>query len=260
LDSPALRKLLDGVRSGRIPVAAAEEQLKDLPFAELGFATVDLHRELRRGFPETVYGEGKPAAQIVAIVRRLHKAGQTALVTRVDPAAVAAIRRAVPRAEHHRAARAIVLRKGRIPAERTGVLVVTAGTTDAPVAEEAALTAELMGEKVTRVTDVGVSGLHRLLSRRKLLSEANVIVVVAGMEGALPSVVAGLVSCPVIAVPTSVGYGTGAGGFAALLAMLNSCAAGVAVVNIDNGHGAGCLASLINRGCQSATRTSRKPR
>jgi NCAIR mutase (PurE)-related protein len=144
--------------------------------------------------------------------------------------------------------------------ERSGVLVVTAGTTDAAVAEEAALTAELMGEKVTRVTDVGVAGLHRLLSRRKILSEANVIVVVAGMEGALPSVVAGLVACPVIAVPTSVGYGTGAGGFAALLAMLNSCAAGVAVVNIDNGHGAGCLASLINRGCHSATRTSRKRR
>lgn len=258
MDSPAVRKLLDGVRSGRISVAAAEEQLRDLPFADLGFATVDLHRELRRGFPETVYGEGKTPAQIVAIVRRLRKAGQTALVTRVSASAAAAVRRAVPRAEYNSTARALVLRAGRRVSERLGVLVMTAGTTDAAIAEEAALTAELMGEKVTRITDVGVAGLHRLLSRRKALSEANVIVVVAGMEGALPSVVAGLVACPVIAVPTSVGYGTGAGGFAALLAMLNSCAAGVAVVNIDNGHGAGCLASLINRGCHSATRTSRK--
>lgn len=260
MDSPALRKLLDGVRSGKISVGAAEEQLRDLPFADLGFATVDLHRELRRGFPETVYGEGKSASQIVAIVRRLHKAGQTALVTRVGETAAAAVRRAVPRVEHHREARALVVRGKRVAPERTGVVVVTAGTTDAPVAEEAILTAELMGEEVTRVTDVGVAGLHRLLSRRKTLSEANVIVVVAGMEGALPSVVAGLVACPVIAVPTSVGYGTGAGGFAALLAMLNSCASGVAVVNIDNGHGAGCLASLINRGCYNATRTSRRTR
>jgi pyridinium-3,5-biscarboxylic acid mononucleotide synthase len=260
LDSPGLRKLLDGVRSGKIPVSAAEEQLKDLPFADLGFATVDLHRELRRGFPETVYGEGKSAAQIVTIVRRLRQAKQTALVTRVSKEVAAAVRRAVPQAKYHPSARALVVGARRPVPERSGVLVVTAGTTDAAVAEEAALTAELMGEKVARMTDVGVAGLHRLLSRRKSLSEANVIVVVAGMEGALPSVVAGLVACPVIAVPTSVGYGTGAGGFAALLAMLNSCAAGVAVVNIDNGHGAGCLASLINRGCHSATRTSLRRR
>jgi NCAIR mutase (PurE)-related protein len=258
LDSSALRKLLDGVRSGKISIDAAEELLKDLPFADLGFATVDLHRPLRRGFPETVYGEGKTVRQIVAIVRRIHGAGQTALVTRVDPRALAAIKRALPRAEVGPLSRTVVVRAGRKEPGRPGVLVMTAGTTDLPVAEEAAITAELMGEAVVRVNDVGVSGLHRLLARRKEMSEANVIVVVAGMEGALPSVVAGLVSCPVVAVPTSIGYGTGAGGYAALLSMLNTCASGVAVVNIDNGHGAGCLASLINRRSASATRTSRK--
>lgn len=258
MDRSAIRKLLAGVRSGKVSIAAAEELLKDLPFADLGFATLDLHRPLRRGFPETVYGEGKSVAEIVAIVRRLSAAGQTALVTRVDPRALRAIKRALPRVEIHARARAVVLRAGRRKPGRPGILVMTAGTTDLPVAEEAALTAELMGDEVTRVTDVGVSGLHRLLARRRLMAEANVIVVVAGMEGALPSVVAGLVSCPVIAVPTSVGYGTGAGGFAALLSMLNTCASGVAVVNIDNGHGAGCMASLINRRSRSATRTSRK--
>ena len=258
MDSPALRKLLDGVRSGKVSIEAAGELLKDLPFADLGFANVDLHRSLRRGFPETVYGEGKSVSEIVTIVRKLHGAGQTALVTRVDPKALAGIKRALPRAEIDPKSRTVVLRAGRRKRGRPGVLVMTAGTTDRPIAEEAAITAELMGEEVVRVHDVGIAGLHRLLARRKTMMQANVIVVVAGMEGALPSVVAGLVSCPVVAVPTSIGYGTGAGGYAALLSMLNTCAPGVAVVNIDNGHGAGCLASLINRRSISATRASRK--
>ena len=258
MDSDALRKLLAGVRSGKISIDAAEGLLKDLPFADLGFANVDLHRSLRRGFPETVYGEGKSVSEIVTIVRKLHGAGQTALVTRVDPKALAGIKRALPRAEIDPKSRTVVLRAGRRKRGRPGVLVMTAGTTDRPIAEEAAITAELMGEEVVRVHDVGVAGLHRLLARRKTMMQANVIVVVAGMEGALPSVVAGLVSCPVVAVPTSIGYGTGAGGYAALLSMLNTCAPGVAVVNVDNGHGAGCLASLINRRSISATRASRK--
>ena len=247
MDRAALRKLLRDVKSGRIAVETAEKRLRHLPAGELGFASVDTHRLLRRGFPETVYGEGKSVSQIVAIVDRLVQAGQDALVTRVGPEVATPVRSKHPRAEYHTDARTLVVRSRKPSRPRPGVVVLTAGTTDIAVAEEAALTAELMGEAVRRIYDVGVAGLHRLLSRQATLSAANVVVAVAGMEGALPSVVAGLVECPVIAVPTSVGYGTGVGGFAALLAMLNSCSAGVAVVNIDNGHGAGCLASLINR-------------
>ena len=247
MDRHALKKLLEQVRGGTVTVAAAEERLRHFPMDELGFAAVDTHRALRRGFPETVYGPGKTSAQILAIVSKLHAAAQTALVTRIGPETHAVVASRHPEAEYHAEARALVLRSGPKRKGRPGVVVMTAGTTDIGVAEEAALTAELMGEQVRRVYDVGVAGLHRLLSHRRTMTTANVIVAVAGMEGALPSVVAGLVACPVIAVPTSVGYGAGAGGFAALLAMLNSCAPGVAVVNIDNGHGAGCLASLINR-------------
>jgi NCAIR mutase (PurE)-related protein len=245
-----LKKLLEGVRSGRLSVAKAAERLQQLPVVDLGFAKIDTHRTLRRGFPETVYGPGKSIEQIVAIVSKLHAAGQTALVTRVGPKAHLAVRRRHKSAEYHPEARALVLRSGPKRRGRPGVVIMTAGTTDIGVAEEAALTAELMGEQVTRIYDVGIAGLQRLLSHHETLAKANVVVAVAGMEGALPSVVAGLVECPVIAVPTSVGYGAGAGGFAALLAMLNSCSPGLAVVNIDNGHGAGCLASLINRRCQ----------
>jgi NCAIR mutase (PurE)-related protein len=247
VDRDTLKKLLAQVRSGRLPVRVAEERLRHFAFEELGFASVDTHRALRRGFPETVYGPGKTAEQILAIVSKLHAAGQTALVTRVGPEAHAAVAARHPAAEYHAEARALVVRSGPKRKGRPGVVVMTAGTTDIGVAEEAALTAELMGEQVRRIYDVGIAGLHRLLAHRNTLTRANVVVAVAGMEGALPSVVAGLVDCPVIAVPTSVGYGAGAGGFAPLLAMLNSCAPGVAVVNIDNGHGAGCLASLINR-------------
>lgn len=240
LDRNALEKLLEDVRSGRLSVAKAGERLRHFPVDELGFASLDTHRALRRGFPETVYGPGKSIEQIVAIVSRLHAAGQTALVTRVGPEAHAAVAVAHKKAEYHPEARALVLRSGPKRRGRPGV-VMTAGTTDIGVAEEATLTAELMGEQVHRIYDVGVAGLHRLLAHRSTLTKANVLVAVAG-----------LVSCPVVAVPTSVGYGAGAGGFAALLGMLNSCAPGVAVVNIDNGHGAGCLASLINRRCKSA--------
>jgi pyridinium-3,5-biscarboxylic acid mononucleotide synthase len=228
-------------------VRDAEWTLRHLPAEDLGFATLDTHRAMRRGFPETVYGPGKSIEQIVAIMGRLHAAGQSAMVTRVGPEVHEAVRATHPRVEYDAVARALVLRAGRKPKGRPGVVVMTAGTTDISVAEEAALTAELLGERIERIYDVGVAGLHRLLVHRAALASANVVVAVAGMEGALPSVVAGLVDCPVIAVPTSVGYGAGAGGFAALLSMLNSCSPGVAVVNIDNGHGAGCLASLINR-------------
>jgi len=252
LNRDALKKLLEDVRAGRLSVAAAGDRLRHLPAVDLGFASLDTHRTLRRGFPETVYGPGKSIEQIVAIVSKLHAAGQTALVTRVGPEVHAAVHDRHERAKYHPEARALVLRSGAKRKGRPGVVVMTAGTTDIGVAEEAALTAELMGEQVRRIYDVGIAGLHRLLSHRAALTKANVIVAVAGMEGALPSVVAGLVDCPVVAVPTSVGYGAGAGGFAALFAMLNSCAPGVAVVNIDNGHGAGCLASLINRRSRTA--------
>jgi NCAIR mutase (PurE)-related protein len=252
VDRVSLNKLLEQVRSGRLSVAAATERLRHFPVEELGFASLDTHRTLRRGFPETVYGPGKSSAQILEIVTRLHAAGQTALVTRVGPEVHAAVAKRHPAAEYHAEARALVVRAGPKRRGRPGVVVMTAGTTDIGVAEEAALTAELMGEQVRRIYDVGVAGLHRLLSHRRTLTKANVVVAVAGMEGALPSVVAGLVDCPVIAVPTSVGYGAGAGGIAPLLAMLNSCAPGLAVVNIDNGHGAGCLAALINRRCRSS--------
>jgi NCAIR mutase (PurE)-related protein len=248
----AVKKLLKDVRSGRLSIASAEDRLRHLPVLELGFATLDTHRTLRRGFPETVYGPGKSIEQIVAIVSELHAAGQTALVTRVGPEAHEAVHDRHPKAEYYPEARALVLRAGPKRRGRPGVVVMTAGTTDIGVAEEAALTAELMGEQVSRIYDVGIAGLHRLLSHRKALTKANVVVAVAGMEGALPSVVAGLVDGPVVAVPTSVGYGAGAGGFAALFSMLNSCAPGVAVVNIDNGHGAGCIASLINSRCRAS--------
>jgi NCAIR mutase (PurE)-related protein len=242
-----LKRLLRGVRAGRVGVPEAMERLRHGHVADLGFATLDLHRALRRGFPEVVYGAGKSVEQIEKIMSGLHSAGQTVLVTRVGPEVQRTLAGKFPRLESHAAARACVLRAGRRRPGRPGIVVMSAGTSDLPVAEEAALTASVMGHEVRRIYDVGVAGLHRLMSHRTALLGARVIVVVAGMEGALPSVVAGLVDCPVIGVPTSTGYGTGAGGWAALLAMLNSCASGVAVVNIDNGFGAGCLAALINQ-------------
>jgi NCAIR mutase (PurE)-related protein len=242
--------LLRSVARGELsPETAASEltaEWQRQPFEDLGFARVDHHRALRQGFPEVILGLGKTPEQIAAIAERIVARGQTLLVTRADRAAFEAVRAVVPDARHHEVARAISCEMKEIPAGTGTIVVAAAGTSDLPVAEEAAVTAEVMGNTVTRLFDVGVAGLHRLLSEHDRLSTARVIVVVAGMEGALPSVVAGLVRVPVIAVPTSVGYGASFHGLAALLGMLNSCANGVSVVNIDNGFGAGCIASLIN--------------
>jgi hypothetical protein len=241
----SLRRLLDDVRRGRVDLDAALARLRDLPFADLGFAKVDLHRALRAGAPEAVYCPGKTPEQVVSIVRRLAEAHANVLATRCDAAVAAAVEATGLPCAYHATARLLVVRPER--QEGVGLIVVAAaGTADLPVAEEAALVAEALGNRVERVTDCGVAGLHRLLAHRLLLAEANAIVAVAGMEGALPSVIGGLVDRPVIAVPTSVGYGTSLGGLAALLAMLNTCAPGVSVVNIDNGYGAAHQASQIN--------------
>ena len=244
----ALRRLLAAIRDGKVPVDEGVRQLRALPFEDLGFAKVDHHRTLRQGFPEVIYGEGKTDEQVVAIAEKLRSAGGPVLITRTVRSCYEALRARWPETRFHEAARAIVIpeRGGRRGRGRPGVLVVGAGTSDIPVAEEAAVTAELMGNDVRRLHDVGVAGLHRLLEHLPAIQEANALVVVAGMEGALPSVVAGLTGAPVIAVPTSVGYGAGLGGLAALAGMLNSCAAGLVVVNIDNGFGAGYAAGVIN--------------
>ena len=245
-----IRDLLERVRRGDLPLAEAEalllDRLRTLPFEDLGFARVDHHRSLRQGFPEVILGLGKTPAEIAAIAERIVARGHSLLITRADRAAFEAVQAVAPAARHHERARAIVLQQQDIPAGVGVILVAAAGTSDLPIAEEAAVTAEVMGNTVDRLYDVGVAGLHRLLREHDRLRRARVIVVVAGMEGALPSVVAGLVQVPVVAVPTSVGYGASFGGVAALLGMLNSCANGVSVVNIDNGFGAGCIASLIN--------------
>jgi pyridinium-3,5-biscarboxylic acid mononucleotide synthase len=250
MTSSELQKLLESVRAGTLDPAAASDRIvaamRAAPFEDLGFARVDTHRELRQGFPEVILGIGKTPAQIAAVASRIAGRGQPLLVTRAEPEAFDAVRRVVPGATYHDVARAITLAQGEIPRGRGTILVACAGTSDLPVAEEAAVTAELMGNSVDRLCDVGVAGIHRLLTEQNRIQSARVIVVVAGMEGALPSVVGGLVKVPVIAVPTSIGYGASFGGIAALLGMLNSCASGVAVVNIDNGFGGGAMASLIN--------------
>ena len=245
-----LHDLLDQVAKGEIDPVAARDRLVDLfrarPFEDLGFARVDHHRSVRQGFPEVILGLGKTPAQIAAIAAEIVARGSTLLVTRATAEAYEAVRGQLPAATYYPAAAVITLRQQDVIAGHGTILIAAAGTSDLPVAEEAALTAELMGNRVERIYDVGVAGLHRLLHERERLNAARVIIVVAGMEGALPSVVAGLVSAPVIAVPTSVGYGASFGGLAALLGMLNSCANGVSVVNIDNGFGAAAIASLIN--------------
>jgi NCAIR mutase (PurE)-related protein len=247
-----LQALLEAVRTGQTGTDEAARRVREAmsaaPFDDLGFARVDTHRHLRQGFPEVVLGLGKTAAQIAAIAGSIAGRGHSLLVTRATPEAYAAVRPVVPDAIYHETARTIVARRGEIAPGVGTVLVVCAGTSDLPVAEEAVVTAEVMGNTVERLYDVGVAGLHRLLSEHERLRAARVLIVVAGMEGALPSVVAGLVEAPVIAVPTSVGYGASFGGMAALLGMLNSCANGVAVVNIDNGFGAACVASAITHG------------
>ena len=247
-----IRALLEGVRTATVPTAEAEvqllEELRRQPFEDLGYARVDHHRAVRQGFPEVVLGLGKTPAQIAEISARIADKDVPLLVTRASAEAWEAVRTRVPGAEYHELARAITVKRP-LPRATGMIAIASAGTSDLPVAEEAAVTADIMGNDVVRIYDVGVAGIHRVLAERERLASARVIIVVAGMEGALPSVVAGLVNVPVIAVPTSVGYGASFGGLAALLGMLNTCANGVAVVNIDNGFGAGCMASLINHGC-----------
>ena len=245
-----LHDLLEQVARGDVDVVTARERLLEAlrarPFEDLGFARVDHHRAVRQGFPEVVLGLGKTPAQIAAIAAEIVSRGSTLLVTRATEAAYEAVRVAVPEATYYADAAIIAFRQEDVTPGRGTIVVAAAGTSDLFVAEEAARTAELMGNQVCRLYDVGVAGIHRLLGERERLASAHAIIVVAGMEGALPSVVAGLVSVPVIAVPTSVGYGASFGGVAALLGMLNSCAAGVSVVNIDNGFGAATVASMIN--------------
>jgi len=240
-----IKAILARVQKGTLSADAALQRLKLLPYEDLGFAKIDTHRHLRRGYPEVIFGEGKTVAQIIDIMGRLAARRQTVLVTRVTPAVSRSVRRRYRRAKYHVAARAITLDAPAAPKLRSGLLVLAAGTSDLPVAEEAAVTAEAMGHRAERIYDVGIAGIHRLLDHRERLQAARVIISVAGMEGALPSVVASLVDVPVIGVPTSIGYGTGFKGAAAMMGMLNSCASGLTVVNIDNGFGAGYAASVI---------------
>jgi NCAIR mutase (PurE)-related protein len=243
-----LKRLLERVQCGEVSIDTALKTLKTLPFEDIGFATLDHHRSLRKGFPEVIWGEGKTASQISTIIKKMLTKNQPILVTRVDTRKAASIKKSIPKITYHPLSRTLTLTSGKTPKTGKGtILVVSAGTSDIPVAEEALITATIMGNKVDHLYDVGVAGIHRLVERKDKLTSASVLIVVAGMEGALPSVIGGLVDKPVIAVPTSTGYGTGFGGIAALLSMLNTCASGVAVVNIDNGFGAGYIASLINK-------------
>jgi len=257
MDEHDVRKWLEKVRRGQVTLESAVERLRGLPYEDLGFAKIDHHRALRQGYPEVVFARGKTPKQVAEIVRGMLRANAShnILITRADRKILGAVKRLARRGsglraeqiKFHELSGAIVIERSRAIHGKGLILVVTAGTSDIPVAEEALVTARMMGNRAEAIYDVGVAGLHRLLEHRQKLAEARVIVCVAGMEGALPSVVAGMVAAPVIAVPTSTGYGAGFGGIAALLAMLNSCASNVSVVNIDNGFGAGCVASVINR-------------
>ena len=244
-----LRALFDAVGTRELSPEAAHAKvlsaMRGKPFEDLGFARIDHHRAIRQGFPEVILGLGKTAEQIARIATGILDGGHPLLITRVDDSVWQHLQSRIPGAEYHATAKAVTVRR-EVPAGVGTIAIASAGTSDLPVAEEAAVTADIMGNRVDRLYDVGVAGIHRLLHERERLAAARVIIVVAGMEGALPSVVAGMVSVPVIAVPTSVGYGASFGGIAALLGMLNSCANGVSVVNIDNGYGAGCIASMIN--------------
>jgi pyridinium-3,5-biscarboxylic acid mononucleotide synthase len=250
MDERDIRRLLERLQAGRLSVEDAIERLRHLPSEDLGFARIDHHRALRQGFAEVIFGHGKTPQQVTAIVRgmlRPKDSKHNILITRADERIYRAVRRLTAKAKFYPLAGAIVIRRNRVITGKGTILTLSAGTSDIAVAEEAALTAEIMGNRVETVYDVGVAGLHRLMEHHEKISSARVIICVAGMEGALPSVVAGLVACPVIAVPTSTGYGASFGGLTALLAMLNSCASNVSVVNIDNGFGAGRVASAINR-------------
>jgi hypothetical protein len=242
-----LRLLLEDVKNGKVDVGCALNKLKTLPYEDLGFAVIDHHRALRKGFPEVIFCQGKTADQIAQIFDRLCGEQRSILGTRATKEAYTAVRAIFPDAVYHDLARTIVVSRGEQPVKKGNILVMTAGTTDIPVAEEAAITAEIMGNEVRRTYDVGVAGIHRLLDKLDMIRWAHVIIVVAGMEGALASVVGGLADQPIIAVPTSVGYGASFHGLSALLCMLNSCASGMSVVNIDNGFGAGAMANAITQ-------------
>jgi NCAIR mutase (PurE)-related protein len=247
MDLREIEKLLRAYRGGEMEASEAARLINNLHYEDIGYARVDHARAERQGFPEVVFGAGKTRAQVVGIIERLVKKSPNVLVTRTDEGTFGEVRNVVTDAEWHASARLIRIHRDKRERGTGPIAIVTAGTSDIPVAEEAALTAEAMGNRVDRIWDAGVAGIHRILSERELLRSARVVVVAAGMEGALPSVVGGLVSVPVVAVPTSIGYGASFGGVAALLGMLNSCASNVTVVNIDNGFGAGFVASLINR-------------
>jgi NCAIR mutase (PurE)-related protein len=238
--------LLEQFRAGEIPREQILHAFQAAPVADLGFAQVDTHRALRKGFPEVIFGAGKTPAQVVQIAAKIGEQSDQVLITRVTPEHARALKQRFKHARHHEAARCVTVGKKALPKRPGTIVVLCAGTSDLPVAEEAAITADVMGNQVERIYDVGVAGLHRLLRKLETIQKANVIIAVAGMEGALPSVVAGLVAKPVIAVPTSIGYGASFGGVAALLGMLTSCGSGVTVVNIDNGFGAGYAAAQIN--------------
>jgi NCAIR mutase (PurE)-related protein len=247
MNADSIRELFHAVRKGELSPDDAVQRLQHLPFEDLGFAKIDHHRAVRIGMPEVIFGQGKTPSQTAGIFARLAKHGGNVLATRADAKQFAAVKKKVPKAQYRELARAIVLQRDQKIYGKGKIAVVSAGTSDIPVAEEAVVTAETMGNDVEHVYDVGVAGIHRLLASRERLTKARVVIVCAGMEGALPSVVGGLVGVPVIAVPTSIGYGASFKGVAALLGMLNSCASNVSVVNIDNGFGAGYVASLINR-------------
>ncbi len=247
MDRERIKELLEQVREGHLTVEDATQQLAHLPYEDLSFARVDHHRDLRVGFPEVIFGQGKTPEQIGKIAERILANSSNLLISRTDETVFKHIAELAPEAQFHQEARMISVVRDQRERGAGMIAVISAGTSDIPVAEEAAITATAMGNRVGRIYDVGVAGIHRLFRAREEFAEAQVIIVVAGMEGALPSVVGGLVSVPVIAVPTSIGYGASFGGVAALLGMLNSCASNVAVVNIDNGFGAGFVASLINR-------------
>jgi pyridinium-3,5-biscarboxylic acid mononucleotide synthase len=242
-----LSKLLTEVKNGKIEVNAALDMLSNFTAKDLGFATIDTHRELRTGYPEVIFGQGKTPEQITGIIEFMLTHDNNILATRINEGVYEKVKNICSDAVYNPVARTITIRKKELPLPPTYIAVVTAGTSDLPVAEEAAVTADIFGNRVERIVDVGVAGIHRLYSKMEVIRKARVIVVVAGMEGALPSIVGGLVDKPVIAVPTSVGYGANFGGLSALLGMLTSCASGTSVVNIDNGFGAGFLASMINR-------------
>ncbi len=247
IEKEQTEKILQDFKQGKIGLEEALTRLKLFPYEDLGFAKIDHHRHLRKGFPEVIFGTGKSAEQVISIAERMADAGGPILITRVKEVVYRKIKERFPEAVFNRSASAVAINKEDKLRGKGVIAVLAAGTSDIPVAEESAFTAEVMGNRVQRVYDVGVAGLHRLLDHKGVLLSARVVVVVAGMEGALPSVVGGLVEAPVIAVPTSVGYGASFAGVAPLLAMLNSCAPGVVVVNIDNGFGAGYFASLLNR-------------